>query len=351
MTAVVRSIATANPPLYVTQEQAFECYRELFDLAPEEQELYRRILLDGPIRGRYVGMDDTREAAIDDRDALHGRFLKFGRAMAAKAARKALETAQIEPRDIRALVTNTCTGYLCPGISSYLAEDLDLSDSIRVFDLMGMGCGGVLPNWDCAIGALRYGGPVLSVAFEVCSATLFMGNCPDLVVSNSIFGDGAAAAILDREGTAGILRVLDCESGISPSHREALHYRWENGRLRNVLSRRVPLIGAREIHKVAMRLLQRNGLGTADIRHWAMHPGGTVVIDRIAQKFGIEHDLLIPSRNIFAEYGNMSSPSVLFCLKEILEKTPPEPSDLGLMLTFGAGFTAFAALVEFGDGR
>jgi alpha-pyrone synthase len=121
--------------------------------------------------------------------------------------------------------------------------------------------------------------------------------------------------------------------------------------LRNVLSRRVPVIGAREIYKVAMRLLKRNGLGTADIHHWAVHPGGTVVLDRIARQFGIEQDVLMPSREMFAEYGNMSSPSVLFCLKEILEKTPPAPSDLGLMLTFGAGFTASAALVEFGDGR
>jgi len=349
--AVLRSIATANPSLYVTQEQAFECYERLFDLAPEERQLYRRLLLEGPVRGRYVGMDDTREAASEERDALHDRFFKFGRAVAGHAATEALKAAQLKAEDVRVVVTNTCTGYLCPGMSSYLVEDLGLSSSVRVFDLMGMGCGGLLPNWDCAVGALRHGGPALSVAFEICSATLFMGNAPDLVVSNSIFGDGAAATVLDTDGAPGVLRILDFESGVSPRYREDLRYRWDDGRLRNMLSRRVPVIGAREIRKVTLRLLERNALSAKDIRHWAVHPGGTVVLDCVAREFGIKADLLLPSRSVFAEYGNMSSPSVLFCLKNILAETPPRRGDLGLLLAFGAGFTSFAALVQFGDNR
>jgi len=348
--AVLRSLATANPSLYVTQKQAFECYDRLFDLASEERELYRRLLLEGPVRGRYVGMDDTSEASLEDRDALHQRFFKFGRTVAGHAATEALKAAQVKPEDVQVLVTNTCTGYLCPGMSSYLVEDLGLSHSVRVFDLMGMGCGGVLPNWDCAIGALRNGGPALSVAFEICSATLFMGNSPDLVVSNSIFGDGAAAAVLDVDGAAGLLRILDFETGVSPRYREDLRYRWDNGRLRNMLSRRVPAIGAREIRKVTLRLLERNGLSAADIRHWAVHPGGTAVLDRVAREFEIEDDLLLASRSVFAEYGNMSSPSILFCLKKILAGASPRRGDLGLVLAFGAGFTSFAALVRF-EGR
>ena len=207
-----------------------------------------------------------------------------------------------------------------------------------------------MPNWDCAVGALRHGGPALSVAFEICSATLFMGNAPDLVVSNSIFGDGAAAAVLDGDGAPGVLRILDFESGISPRYREDLRYRWDDGRLRNMLTRRVPAIGAREIRKVTVRLLERNGLSPADIRHWAVHPGGTVVLDLVEREFGIPEKLLLPSRNVFAEYGNMSSPSVLFCLKKILAETPPRPGEFGVLLAFGAGFTSFAALVQFGQG-
>jgi alkylresorcinol/alkylpyrone synthase len=353
MHAVLRSLATANPALYVTQEEAFACYDRLFDLEPDERALYRRLLLDGPIRGRYVGMDDPADAVHTDPDHLIGRFRRFGREIAVDASRRALDAANVPPGEVRAVVTNTCTGYLCPAMSSYLAEDLGLAESVRAFDLMGMGCGGALPNWECAANALAAGGPVLSVAFEVCSATLFMGPEPDLVVSNCIFGDGAAAAVLDTGATKeprplGLLRLLDFESGVFPEHREALRYRWTGGRLRNTLSPRVPLVGARSVHSVAQRLLARHGLQQDDIPHWAVHTGGTVVLDRVAEVFGIEKAALRASYEVFEEYGNMSSPSVLFVLRRLLDEAAPRPGERGLLLAFGAGFTAFAALVSFG---
>jgi alkylresorcinol/alkylpyrone synthase len=348
MLAAVRSLATANPALYVTQDEAFACYEREFDLDREERELYRRILLEGPIRGRYVGMDDTHDAARTGQDALIARFARFGREIAAASARRALEEAGVAATDVAGVVTNTCTGYLCPAMSSYLAEDLGLGDAVRVFDLMGMGCGGALPNWQCAANALAAGGPVLSVAFEVCSATLFMGPAPDLVVSNCIFGDGAAAAVLEAEPAGSLFRILDFESGVFPQHREALRYRWQDGRLRNTLSPRVPMIGARSVRTVAERLLARHGLGRDDVARWAVHTGGTVVLDRVVEAFGLPKSALKASYDVFEEYGNMSSPSVLFVLRRILDREPPEPGERGLLLAFGAGFTAFAALVAFG---
>ena len=350
MRAAVLSLATANPPLYVTQEEAFEYYDACFELEPDERDLYRRILLEGPIRGRYVGMDHLREILQNQQDELIKRFERFGRPMAADAGRAALLAADLDPKQVRTLVTNTCTGYLCPAMSSYLVEDLGLSDSVRVFDLMGMGCGGALPNWECAAGTVAAGGPALSVAFEVCSATLFMGPERDLVISNCIFGDGAAGAVLDRDSSRCLLSVLDFESGVYPNHREALRYRWQDGRLRNTLSTRVPLIGARLVREVTERLLERNKLHQGDVSQWAVHAGGTAVLDRVAEAFGFNDNELQASYEVFREYGNMSSPTVLFALRRILDRAGPQSGDLGVLLSFGAGFTAFAALVVFGGG-
>ncbi len=352
MKAIVRSLATANPPMYVTQKEAFEGYDAYFNLAPEERELYRRILVDGPIKGRYVGMDDKRDACETNQDRLLERFLKFARLTCNQAARRALEDAGLAPGDVCGLVTNTCTGYLCPGLSSYLVQDLGLPTSLRVFDLMGMGCGAAIPNLECAAGAIARDacGPVLSVAFEICSSTIFMGPEPDLVVSNSIFGDGAAAAVLDSApdgDDSGLFRLVDFDSGLFPKHREELRYRSKGGRLRNVLSRRVPVIGARAVAHVAHRLLERRNLSPDEIDWWAVHPGGTVVLDRVADKLDLSRETLRFSYDVFREYGNMSSPSVLFVLKKILNEGKPRRGDKGLLLSFGAGFTAFAALVEF----
>jgi alkylresorcinol/alkylpyrone synthase len=217
---------------------------------------------------------------------------------------------------------------------------------------MGMGCGAAIPNLEAAAGMLaRSGeGPVLSVAVEICTATIFPSHEPELVVSNSIFGDGAAAAVLDlsREGRpGGLAQMVDFATGLFPQYREDLRYRTEGGRLRNHLTKRVPVIGARTVTEVASRLLARHGLSRNDIAWWAVHPGGTVVLTQVAKELELAPEALRFSYHVFENYGNLSSPSVLFVLREILDSGRPRPGQKGMLLAFGAGFSAFAALLEF----
>jgi len=346
--AHVCSLATANPPRYATSKEACQAYSTQFDLEPAEQRLYERILLNGGMLGRYVGIDDDREVRETCPDRLLERFLRHGLRMAVEAGQKAVAEAGMAPGDVGGLVVNTCTGYLCPGLSSYVAEALGLNSAIKVLDLMGMGCGAAVPNLECAAAlATRDGGkPVLSIAVEVCSATIFMGPEPDLIVSNCIFGDGAAAAIVG-DGSKPLVRLVDFESGLFPEHRDALRYRTQGGRLRNTLSKDVPDIGAAAVAQVARRLLARRGLSEGDVAWWVVHPGGTLVLDRVEAALRLPPEALRFSREIFRDFGNMSSPSVLFVLRRILDAGRPTPGDKGLLLSFGAGFTAFAALVEF----
>jgi alkylresorcinol/alkylpyrone synthase len=349
---ILKGLGTATPPLYATQEEAYEFFTSHFTLTTGEQDLYRRILLDGKIKGRYLGMDAKTDALETDPDRRLARFLKFGRATAVAAARRALAEAGVEPGEIVGLIVNTCTGYLCPGLSSYVAEDLGLATSIHFMDLMGMGCGAAIPNLEAAAGMLaRSGeGPVLSLAVEICSATLFPSHEPELVVSNSIFSDGAAAAVLDRvpdNHPDGLARLVDFSTGLFPKYREDLRYRTEGGRLRNHLSKRVPVIGAHTATDVASRLLDKHGLSRDDIAWWAVHPGGTVVLAQVAKELKLPDEALRFSYSVFENYGNISSPSVLFVLREILDHGRPQPGQKGMLLAFGAGFSAFAALMEF----
>lgn len=349
---VIRSLATASPALYLTQEEALEVIERRFRLAPEERELYRKILKNGSIQGRYFGMNSPEEALEEDQDALVARFRHFGHELASRAGQQALAEAAVDAREIGGLVVNTCTGYLCPGLSSYVAETLGLEPLIRSRDLMGMGCGAAVPNLETAASmlALRGDKPVLSIAVEVCSATMFMGPDPGLVVSNCIFGDGAAAAVLGRQHDAQagpLLELLDFQSGLFPEFRSHLQYRTEKHRLRNVLGPRVPVLGARLTARVVRELLERNRLSIGDIDWWAVHPGGSRVLEKVGEKLGLDDATLRFSYDVFRDYGNMSSPSVLFVLKRILEEGRPQPGDRGLLVSFGAGFSAFAALVAF----
>ena len=175
MKTILKGLGTATPPLYATQEEAYEFFTEHFSMEPAEQNLYRRILLDGKIKGRYLGMDAKTDALETDPDRLLARFLKFGRTTAVAAAHRALAEADVKTAEITGMIVNTCTGYLCPGLSSYVAADLGLSPSIRFQDLMGMGCGAAIANIEAAVGILtRSGeGPVLSLAVEICTATIY----------------------------------------------------------------------------------------------------------------------------------------------------------------------------------
>ena len=293
-------------------------------MEPAERELYRKLLEDGPIKGRYIAIHHDRYDAELSQDALTELFTHAAREMACKAAGKAIGQAACRPADIGAVVVNTCTGYLCPGLTSYIAEELKLQSSTKVFDLMGMGCGGAIPNleFSSAIAAADGARKVLSIAVEVCSATLFRAPEPGLVVSNSIFADGASAAIVGGQSQGvgkSLFKFVDFASGIFPEYREQLRYRTEQGKLRNVLTRRVPIIGARAAVEVAGRLLKRNNLRIEDINFWAVHPGGTEVLKKIGEKLGISEDALKFSYEIFRNFGNMSSPSVMFVLKAILD--------------------------------
>jgi len=195
---------------------------------------------------------------------------------------------------------------------------------------------------------------VLCISVEICSATFFLGPDPDLVVSNSIFADGASAAVVQADtdrspavGTSAFLRFVDFESITLPKYREQLRYTTQSGRLRNVLTRNVPVIGARAVGQVVERLLERHGLTQDAIDWWVVHPGGTQVLNAVQKQVGLTPERLRFSYEVFREYGNMSSPSVMFVLDRILRAARPKPHETGLLLSFGAGFTAFAALVEF----
>jgi alkylresorcinol/alkylpyrone synthase len=352
LNAAIYSLGTANPARYASQREVYDFLVEHFHLAGPELDLYRRILLEGPIRGRHVGVSHDEQAANHDPDKMNERFRQFASATGTRAAAEAMRAAGADRSEIGALVVSTCTGYLCPGLSSYIAEQLGLRDNVKTFDLVGMGCGAALPALECAASLIGGGldRPVLVVAAEVCSATMFMGPDEDLIVSNSIFGDGAAAAVLgpaslDNRTTS--LRLLDFESGLQPRHREALRYRMQDGRLRNTLSRRVPVLAARALEQVVARLLSRHEMSVADVPWWIVHPGGSAVLDQVGRQLGLADHSLRFSHEIFRDYGNMSSPSVLFVLQRTLRDGQPRRGQRGVLASFGAGFSAGAALVEF----
>lgn len=302
---------------------------------------------DNGIEARRLAVDSLDEVFAIDADTLHRRFATNAPRLAADAGRPALQRAALAPDAIDAVIVTTCTGYLCPGLSSYVIERLDLRRNVLAFDLVGQGCAGALPNWQLASALLGSGQceHVLSICVEVCSAAMYLNDDPGVLISACLFGDGAGAAVLSRHPTPKC-RSIEWRQTISltnPAERGSLRFEHCAGLLRNVLTRAVPRLAAEHADQVLTAALARAGLKRNQIGGWIMHAGGRDVLVALEQRIPLEPRALHYSRCILREYGNLSSAFVYFVLDAALADNAP--GGWWWLSSFGAGFTCHGALL------
>jgi len=359
--AFIGGLATATPAFRIGQKGAEEFLKEHYSHALSEKSLsvMDKIFSHPSIERRSFSFESPSVLLKEDADARIERFTDSAIELSITAIKGALEKGGLDAKDISALVVNTCTGYLCPGLSTYLIEELPLRRDIRAFDLVGGGCGGAIPNLELAAGLVKEeGGAVLSVSVEICSATFQMEDDLSLIVSNALFGDGAAAAVVreerqvrekgqgrkeEEEG----LEILYSASRYAPEYREAIRYVYKKGELHNRLSVALPRLIREEAGRLVQDILRKSSFKREDIKHCAIHPGGEKIIDAVKDELGLKEDDVSPARKVLKEYGNMSSPTVLFVLEEVLKKGM-EKGDLCLMLSFGAGLSTHGMLMRRG---
>jgi predicted naringenin-chalcone synthase len=224
-------------------------------------------------------------------------------------------------------------------------ERLGLSRSIRVYDLVGSGCGGAIPNLQVAESLLKTngGGVVVSVAVEICSSVFRMGNDLSLILSNALFSDGAAAAVLMTKPSG--FELVASAGRYVPEQRDAIRFVHKEGQLHNQLSLRLPELVKKCAAEVVDDLMSAHGLKTDDIKHWAFHTGGEKIINAVRDEIGVPEERLRATREVLAQYGNMSSPTVWFVLKELLQNGI-SAGEWCIMVAFGAGLSAHACLLR-----
>jgi alkylresorcinol/alkylpyrone synthase len=278
---------------------------------------------------------------------MHARFTKYAPQLAVQPAQRALADAEITAHEIDALVISTCTGYICPGLTSYVSEQLGLRSETLNLDLVGQGCVAAMPNLRTAEALLASGrcGRVLSVCVEICSAALYFDNDPGVLISACLFGDGAAAALLSAKPN-GKRQVEWKTSGsmLEPGDREFLRFEQKQGMLRNILMPEVPARASLHATRLFESVLTRAGVPRSQVKAWVLHPGGRDVIVALQKQLGLTDQDTHWSAAILDEYGNISSPSVLFVLQAALADSAP--SGYWWMSSFGAGFSCQGALLK-----
>ena len=347
----ITALGTAVPPARYSQRDCWEALRatpRFAALRAPSRVLLERVLTgEHGVRTRHLALESLAEAFAIDPDVLARRFARHAPQLATRAAEQALRRAGLDAASLDAVVVSTCTGYLCPGLSSHVAERLGLRGDALGLDLVGQGCGAALPNLRAAEALLsaRRAAHVLCVCVEVCSAALYIDDDPGVLVSACLFGDGAAAAVVSRQpGEGRRVRWRDAVSLVEPQSREALRMETRNGLLRNVLSREVPQLAAERANELLAGMLAKHGLGKRDIAEWIWHAGGRTVLERLRAVSGLGERETRRSAELLERFGNLSSPFVLFVLAQALEERAA--SGLWWMSSFGAGFTCHGALLD-----
>ncbi|MGH7994481.1 MAG: stilbene synthase, partial [Limisphaerales bacterium] len=274
----VIGLGTAAPPRRYAQRECWDAVQRtepFARLAPRSRAILKKVLCgDNGIATRHLALDSLPEVFQLTPDTLQARFTKHAPALAAEAADRALQDAGCAPSEIDAVLISTCTGYLCPGLTSYVSERLGLRADVFTLDLVGQGCGAALPNLRTAeaLLAAKRAQKVLSVCVEICSAAFYLDDDPGVLISACLFGDGAGAAVLTQKPKPGRRRVewTFGSSCLAPEKRDTLRFGHKGGMLRNMLSLQVPQIASGEAAKLLTQSLAAAGVKRDRVAGWIL---------------------------------------------------------------------------------
>ena len=265
------------------------------------------------------------------------RYLETALALIESAAGRALDRARIAASRLGAVVVVSTTGIATPSLDALLIERMHLPPTVQRLPIFGLGCaGGVIGLGRAAtIAAAMPDKAVLFLVVELCSLTFRRGDrSKSNIVASALFGDGAAAALLQcgGEGPA----VIATGEHTWPQTLDIMGWEVAEDGLKPVFSRDIPRLVGDKMGEVARDFLGRHGLTLGDIDRFVCHPGGPKVIDALEHAFGLGPGVLSDARAVLRDYGNMSAASVLFVLDHALERR----WERALVTALGPGFTA-----------
>jgi alkylresorcinol/alkylpyrone synthase len=360
VTAWLQSLGSATPERVYKQAEIVESFfAKLPGWQPEWAEVFlasgverRASVID--VHAFYAGQPTTAERMR----AFTPAALRLG----GEAARRALERGGPDAAtQVGDLVVVSCTGYAGPGLDVHLAADLGLGQGTRRLALGHMGCYAALPALRTAAALVAASGQrALIVSVELCSLHLQPAGSRQDAVSQALFGDGAAAAVIAPGPAAGSgaaggpgpaagpggLEIVAARAATLPGSQDRMGWLIGDDGFHMSLSPRVPALVDRGLGALVEQLLAPHGLAPGDVAHWAVHPGGPEILERVQRRLRLSDAQLAPSREVLADGGNRSSATVLFILESMLASGEVRPGQWLVTLGFGTGLTLEALLLR-----
>lgn len=341
------SVGTATPPRAYTQD-------EILAWSNEQDPKVQRLFRNSHIQRRHLYLPEPVDGRppVESNQDLIDKHLRGALEIGPAAVTGALEPLGLTPRDVDFLVCISSTGFLCPGISAHVIKHMGFREDIQRLDVVGMGCNAAVNGLQAttALAQSQPGRIGVMLCVEICSAAYATSATLSTAVVNSLFGDGAAAAVVridDGDGWERGPRVLDFQPFILTDAIRAMRYDLEDSRLSFFLDRDIPFVIGRHVSIPVTALLDRHGLQVQDIDHWLVHSGGKKVIDAIQANLNLPAHHFRHTRDVLSEHGNMSSGSVLFSLQALQREQVVKANDLGVLIAMGPGTSIETALLAW----
>jgi len=360
----ITDIATAVPRKSYSQDLARRFITRLPRYTEEQKTFLNRVYEGTAIEKRHTVVEDydkdpseyefyAQNAELEPEPGLEQRndlFIQHARSLSIEAVRTLLDSRPgLDPHSITHLITVSCTGFSAPGFDFDIMQQIPLSSSLHRFHLGFMGCYAAFPAMKLAhsICTADPTARVLIVNVELCSLHLQLKAETDIMVANALFADGVTATLMSAEAglTKGrnALALHGYASRVIDNSVGDMAWKIGSTAFDMRLSVYVPKFIQKNIGTVVDDLLLQVGHTRDDVQTWAIHPGGRAILDRTAKALELEDGALDNSFAVLREYGNMSSATIFFVLKRILEQ-----GNAGLIFAaaFGPGLTVESAILE-----
>lgn len=348
---VIEAAATALPRYRLTQAEAKQLAARLFQSFHQAVDRYLSVFDHAAIDERYLCMPPEWYERDNPFSEKNRRFIDMACQLGKEAVDRCLAESGRSPADIDHVIVVTSTGIATPSLDAHLMNRLPFRRNIRRTPVWGLGCAGGVAGltlaceWAQAFPRSR----VLMVAIECCSLTFQRHDLSKRnLVAASLFADGAAAVLVagDDAGAVGP-RWLGSMSHTWEDSLDLMGWHVTDDGLEVVFSKQIPAFVRQYLLPVVKEFLQQHDLsGAAALRHVIAHPGGAKVLNALMEVLPMDPAAVAPSWRVLKRYGNMSSPTVLFVLKEVMQ-SGPKPGDCGLLLAMGPGFSVEQVLLAW----
>lgn len=358
MASKIISIGTASPQYAAKQEDILGFMQKAY----ENRSGFRKL----KILSHHSGID-TRYSVLPDFGAglspvffRHGKdqpdvgsrmgiFKDHAMELAIRSAENGLGQAGMSVDEVTHIITVTCTGLHAPGLSAEIIKSMGMKDDIPHTAVNFMGCNAAFYALKIAdlIASQDKDARVLIVTVELCTLHFQPKDNNDSLLSNTLFSDGAASVVVapDHVNLPG-LNIDGFYSLVLNRGKELMGWDVNPLSFEMVLSSQVPDFIGEEVEDVVRRAAKHYGIGSDEIAHWAIHPGGKRILDEIAKSIDLPKEKLHNAYEVLRNFGNMSSPTILYVLKRFMDD-PAAKGEKLFSVGFGPGLSIETALLSY----